>query len=324
MRLFVTGGTGFIGSHFIRIALGQGHEVIALRRPESKPPIELNPQPVWHESCLKHIPDALLASCDALLHFAASGVSPQPTNWQDAFEFNVLQSLGLCEQATKLGLPHIIACGSGFEYGRSATRYHSIPVSAPLDPIGPYAASKAAFSVGLGALARASATSVTLLRPFHLYGEGQNPGNLWPALRQAALSHTDFPMTPGEQVRDYMPVALAAEQFMHAVHSPPPAGCMRIANIGSGSPITLKEFATYWWAHWQASSQLLIGTLPYRDSEIMRMIPELSIIRCNHQQQDPVFLQAFPQACPDLSLDWTCPGDTNWSASTHGGHLGSA
>ena len=83
-------------------------------------------------------------------------------------------------------------------------------------------------------------------------------------------------MTPGEQVRDFMPVAQAAEQFMLALHNPPPAGCMKTANIGSGLPVTLKEFAAYWWTHWEARSQLLIGAIPYRENEIMRMIPELN------------------------------------------------
>ncbi len=42
MRLFVTGATGFIGSHFVNQALAAGHEVVALRRTEqSRPRIEL-------------------------------------------------------------------------------------------------------------------------------------------------------------------------------------------------------------------------------------------------------------------------------------------
>jgi len=39
MKLFVTGGTGFIGSHFLNAALKNGHEVVAQHRPGSKPRI---------------------------------------------------------------------------------------------------------------------------------------------------------------------------------------------------------------------------------------------------------------------------------------------
>lgn len=40
MRLFVTGSTGFIGSHFLRAALAAGHDVVALRYPGSQPIIQ--------------------------------------------------------------------------------------------------------------------------------------------------------------------------------------------------------------------------------------------------------------------------------------------
>ncbi len=275
MRIFVTGGTGFIGAHFLKLALEGGHEVFALRRPGSRPVIRLDRQPKWHEDALDEVPAAVLEKCDALVHFAAQGVSPQATDWNLAFKVNVCQSLRLFATAESVGVPHIIASGSCLEYGRGGERYHRIPPDAPLEPIGPYAASKAAFSLAMQALARSSISAFTLLRPFHLYGLGQHQANFWPALRRAALAGEDFPMTGGAQVRDYMPVGAAAARFLEVTTCGPPPSGYHVENIGSGCAITLAEFATQWWEKFTASGSLLIGKIPYRTDEIMRFVPEI-------------------------------------------------
>ncbi len=85
MRLFVTGGTGFIGSHFLKIALEAGHGVVALRRPDSRPVIPLDQEPQWQEGALDEVPAAVLENFDALVHLAAHGVDPYKANWNDCF-----------------------------------------------------------------------------------------------------------------------------------------------------------------------------------------------------------------------------------------------
>ena len=62
MKIFVTGGTGFIGSHFINQAHEAGHEVVALRRsPDSKPRTSLKQEPVWLDQPLSEVWEELLA-----------------------------------------------------------------------------------------------------------------------------------------------------------------------------------------------------------------------------------------------------------------------
>ena len=275
MRVFVTGATGFMGGHFVKIALERGYEVVALRRKGSASRIHLSQEPEWLEAGLTEVPDDLLGSCDALVHFAAQGVSPQVTSWDTAFDVNVQQSIKLMAQADQLGLSHIVCCGSCFEYGLSGARYDHIPVDAPLEPIGPYAASKAAFALALTALARSSDHSWTLIRPFHLYGEGQDESNFWPSLRTAALSGKDFAMTPGEQLRDYMPVEDAAMSFIKSLARSGSSGRLTTVNLGSGQTVTMREFAEKWWKRWEATGSLKIGALPYRDHESMRFVPQI-------------------------------------------------
>jgi nucleoside-diphosphate-sugar epimerase len=273
MRLFVTGGTGFIGSHFLKLALEAGHEVVALRRPGAQPVIPLPLQPQWLEASLDQVPVNAYGGCSALVHFAAQGVSPQQTDWGRAFDVNVRQSLVLFSTAATAGIPHLIGCGSCFEYGLSGERYEQIPPDAPLEPVGPYAASKAAFSLAVQAMARSSNCAISILRPFHLYGEGQHPSNFWPALRTAALSGEDFPMSLGEQIRDYQPVEEAVQTFL--AHALSPAEGFKVLNVGSATPVTLHEFASFWWNRWNATGKLQLGALPYRQGEVMRFTPQI-------------------------------------------------
>ncbi len=277
MRIFLTGGTGFLGSHFLSEALELGHEVVALRRSGSIPKIDLPKEPRWVEFELDEVPPELIAGCDAFVHLASQGVSPQKTDWETAFEVNVMQSLRLTQTAVNSGIKRLLFCGSCMEYGAVGDQYAEIPPEAPLVPIGPYATSKAAFSLAITSMARNVDATWILLRPFHFFGEGQHPSNFWPSLRHAAQSGQDFPMTPGEQIRDFSPVEQVARTFIQSLsHEGFIPGQLNVANVGSGVPVSLAGFARQWWNHWNASGQLLTGALPYRNDEVMRFIPKLT------------------------------------------------
>ena len=77
MKIFVTGGTGFIGGHFLKQSIAAGHEVLALRRGRSKTRVPLPWEPAWLEGDLDADWSKKLSQCAVLVHFAAVGVSPQ-------------------------------------------------------------------------------------------------------------------------------------------------------------------------------------------------------------------------------------------------------
>ena len=277
MRILITGGTGFLGSHFLKLAPEQGHEVVAFRRPGSKTRINLDREPEWVE-CRWDDPDAVdWSRIDALVHLASAGVSPQPVDWATAMRVNVSESMELVLRAEDAGVPKILLCGSCFEFGVAAQRFKRVPADTELQPRGPYATSKAAFTVAAAGFARTSRSSLVLLRPFHYYGEGQHESNFWPSLRRAALAGEDFQMTPGEQARDFQAVQDTADDFLRALDRwPGVLGEMKCFNLGSGVETTLVDFARRWWRDWQAKGNILVGALPYRDGEVMRLVPEIA------------------------------------------------
>jgi nucleoside-diphosphate-sugar epimerase len=276
MKLFVTGGTGFIGGHFLKQALAARHEVVALRRPGGKTRIPLPPDTSWLDGNLDGDWSVTLSKCDVFVHLAAAGVSPQKADWNELFDVNVRQSLNLWRQAVNAGVKRLVICGSCFEYGKSGERFEFIPADAPLEPTNAYAASKAAATMAALALAIEAQIELIVLRPFHVFGEGQHESNFWPSLRRAALADGDFPMTAGEQMRDFIPVETVADVFVGAIaRTDLRAGESKIENVGTGKPQTLRAFAGHWWKQWGAKGKLKIGALSYRTGEVMRYVPRI-------------------------------------------------
>ena len=272
MRIFVTGGNGFVGSHFIRKALAGGHQVTAIcRNDQYCSAVDPCGNLQWIKADLSTLEIADFEGFDVLAHFAAHGVTPKPCTWQSAFQVNVIESLRLIDLARLADVPKIVVSGSYAEYGRAGLRYDYIPVDAPLEPTDPYAASKAAASIAFASYARANSLSLFYGRIFSAFGEGQHESNFWPALRKAALSGEDFNMTAGEQVRDFVAVTEVAEQFLRACCDLElPAGEPLFRNIASGNPQTLSAFAKQWWSIFNATGKLNIGNIPYRPNEVMR------------------------------------------------------
>jgi nucleoside-diphosphate-sugar epimerase len=212
---------------------------------------------------------------DALVHFAAHSANAPYDSLDRCLHWNVTVPLRMAAKAWEGGVRRFIVAGSCFEYGRSGERFEYIPVSAPLEPTQSYPISKAAASVAWSGFCRERCVSVSILRIFQVFGEGESGGRLWPTLRKNALAGNDHLMTAGEQVRDFIEVEEVARQFLTATVAAVEPGVPYIKNIGTGCPQTVRGFSEHWWRKWKAPGRLKFGALPYRHNEVMRYIPEI-------------------------------------------------
>lgn len=277
MKVFITGGTGFIGSYILKAALVCGYDVLCLRRsPASTPCIPLRKEPIWLDRSLDDVKPCDLVGVDAIIHLAATGVSPRKASWDELEHVNIKGTLSMCALAKQIQ-SRLIISGTFAEYGLSGLNYDFIPTTAPLEPTFPYAASKAAASTLAKGFARDAEIELAYLRIFNAFGEGQHASNLWPSLRTAALQGDDFQMTFGEQIRDFIPVEEVADHFLDVVALPSSVfESPLVLNIGSGVPRTIREVCSSWWHQWNPKGSLLVGALPYRKGEVMRFVPEIN------------------------------------------------
>ena len=278
MRIFLTGGTGFIGSNFIEHALLEGHEIYALARKGSIPKIKLTREPFWICGDLSKDVSEYLSKSDSLVHLAAHGVynGGANSNWEESIKWNIVSTLNLFESAYNSGIKNYLVTGSCFEYGKSAEKHNTIPADASLEPLSAYASTKAAASILLKAWAVEKNVKLNLMRLFHVYGEGEANYRLWASLRKAALENKDFEMTKGEQIRDFINVKEVSKILLNGIcDNSLEIGNPTTTNIGTGEATSVLSFCKKWWGTFKSKSNLKIGAIPYRDNEIMSYVPDI-------------------------------------------------
>jgi UDP-glucose 4-epimerase len=210
MRIFVTGGAGFIGSHTTRILLERGHQVTVYDNLSSGHRENVPKQVAFVRGDLKDEAKltAALEGHDAVIHlaaFIAVGVSVErPVAFA---ENNIVNTVRLLECMRVAGVKRIVFSSSATVYG--------VPKSLPLredDPLGiqsnPYGATKISAEAFVAVYHQLHGFDATILRYFNPYGPNelcQPETHLIPNVIRAALAHRPVPLYwKGEQVRDFI------------------------------------------------------------------------------------------------------------------------
>jgi dTDP-6-deoxy-L-talose 4-dehydrogenase (NAD+) len=103
------------------------------------------------------------------------------------------------------------------------------------------------------------------MRLFYMYGEGQNRNSLLAQLDRAiGEGKPVFNMSPGNQLRDYLPIQEVAENFAFALENPQ---CDGVINCCSGSPISVFDLVRQRCEVKASNIQLNKGYYPYPDYE---------------------------------------------------------
>ena len=276
MHIFLTGGTGFIGSHFIKLALEKSHNIKAIKRGKNSfPKILLPNNPDWLIKNFSELEKNDLHDCETLIHLASHSTNIPYDTLENCMNFNVIETLKLFNLAFASGIRKFIITGSCYEYGKKGEEYNFIPPDAPLFPTQSYPASKAAASILLIQWALERNVSLKILRLFQVYGEGELKTRLWPTLKDKAIKGEDLKMTFGEQIRDFIKVEDVAKLILSESLNLKKDN-ISIMNIGSGKPTKLKDFVKHNWSVLNAKGMIKFGEIPYRKNEIMRFVPKIN------------------------------------------------
>ena len=277
MKIFLTGGTGFIGSHFINYAHDCGHEIIAvLRKKDSSPRIALKKKPMWVHSNLKEAKlKSYLYECDVVVHLASHSANKPYDSYLKCMHHNFFESTLFMYNAIDAGIKKFIVAGTCFEYGKSSLLYDRIPINAALEPLNSYAKSKAAFYSACSSIAIEKEVQIIYPRIFQVFGDGEYTSRLWPSLKSASLEKKDYVVSSASLIRDFINVHDVARQLVGYIDKNiKNTGEIHVTHIASGKGQTVGNFASYWWKKWGSTGKLILNDKKNK-SDIHRIVAEI-------------------------------------------------
>ena len=217
MKIFVTGGAGFIGSNFIRhvLSLNQGYAVVNydkltyagnLANLES---MAGNPNYLFvrGDICDASAVETAMRGCDAVVHFAAeSHVDRSIYEPAPVIETNVTGTFVMLQVARKLPVERFVHISTDEVYGDMAPGAFADEDS-PLQPSSPYSASKAASDLLVRSYVRTYGFPGVITRSSNNYGPYQFPEKFLPLMITNALDDKPLPIYgDGKQQRDWLHV----------------------------------------------------------------------------------------------------------------------
>ena len=244
MKILVTGGAGFIGSHVVDAFLGAGHEVHVLDSLVHGKPERLDPRAVLHVMDVRDRSlTALLATerFDAVSHHAAQiDVRRSVDDPMYDADVNILGSLNLLVASVAAGVRKLIyASSGGAVYGEP--RYLPADERHPIEPVSPYGVSKYAVELYLRQFATTHGLRYTILRYPNVYGPRQDPlgeAGVVAIFARRMLAAEDIEIYgTGEQKRDFLYVGDCARANLMSLDRAD--GCT--LNLGTGSGTTINQ-----------------------------------------------------------------------------------
>ncbi|MCG8965999.1 MULTISPECIES: NAD-dependent epimerase/dehydratase family protein [Streptomyces] len=307
MRVLVTGGAGFIGSHVVEALRAHGHDPVGYDVREDARADVRDPAAVARA----------LAGVDAVCHQAAMvGLG---NGFADAAEYVSRNDLGTAVLLTAMaeaGVRRLVLAGSMVVYGegRYACRRHGVvrpgpravadldtgrfepacPVcgadlapglvgeDAPADPRNVYATTKLAQEHLAAAWARTTGAAAVSLRYHNVYGPRMPRDTPYAGVAsffRSALARGEAPRVfeDGRQRRDFVHVRDVATANVAALEAGTPAGTLAVYNTGSGDPRTVGEMATALAAAYGGPEPVVTGE--YRLGDVRHITADSSRLR---------------------------------------------
>jgi len=272
--IFISGGTGFIGSHLSRRLVNESAEVSILARGNSSLDLisDIVKKVRIHNSEITDINYLLKiikkTSPKIVFHLAARiNAGSGFESLTSLIDVNLLGTINILKAAYEAGsVKKIVFIGTSDVYGSMEIPYSE---NSAVNPISAYAASKASAELFCRYLAAEYRIPLVILRPFIVYGEGQSPDMFIPQLIQSALKGKDFSMTGGEQTRDFLYINDFVDACIRAGLRKEAEG--EIINVASGKEILLADVAEKIMSLLDNPVKIRFGALPYRENERWRV-----------------------------------------------------
>ncbi len=274
MRIFLTGAAGFVGAATLRLALEDGHDVLAAVRP-GEPARRLLPFSGRYTRLDIDISDTAQLSADVIewqpetvIHCAWTGVTNTARFSHEQIFDNIDTACALIDACAKAGASAFVALGSQGEYGAGTPMYEDqLPSPTTL-----YGAAKVASLFLTRQLAAQAGMRHVWLRLFSTYGPDDNDGWLIPTMITEMLAGRRPRTTLGTQTWDWLHVDDVARALLAAAIRPT-AG---VFNLGSGQSIEVRRIVEMIRDQAAPDLELVFGEIDFRPDQVMFMQADIT------------------------------------------------
>lgn len=250
MKILITGGAGFQGSHLTERLINLGHEVAVLntltpQASQNKKYLEGKAEIIWGSITDAEITEKAVRGKDIVFHLGARvNVDESILHPWETIETNVRGTFNVLEAVRKndTRMIHTSTCEV---YGTP----EKVPIleNAELRPMSPYAASKAAADRLCFAYAQTYKIPVTIARFFNIFGERQKESNFGAVIPifvgKALRGETISVFGTGTQTRDYVYIFDVIRAYELLLQHPELSG--EVINFGTGVGTAIKDIAEH-------------------------------------------------------------------------------
>jgi UDP-glucose 4-epimerase len=246
MKILVTGGAGFIGSHLVDRLISDGYDVVVTDN-LFRGKLENIKQHIdsgkinFHNTDIRDYYGLLkvMQGCEVVFHLAAqSNVMGAVENIDYSFESNVVGCFNTLKAAKETGVKRFIFSSSREAYGEA--QYLPVDEKHPLSSKNTYGASKVAGEKYCEVFQNMCDLEVVIFRLANVYGE-RDYNRVIPIFLNNAFNNKDIHIYGGKQVIDFVSIEIIIEAFMQAINNQ--EALSGPTNVGAGKGATLFDLA---------------------------------------------------------------------------------
>lgn len=233
MRIFITGGSGFIGKHLVALLKSKKQELLLLSRTKNQKPFikgNLNNIKSWKNELTKFKPQIAI-------HSAWENIPQYSVSQHNALTSsdNLIYGLNLIKTLADVGCKKILTTGSCWEYGKS---FGKLKETDPVDYSNPFVIAKNSLHLLGRKIAEENGIRFIWTRLFFVYGSGQRRQSIIPYLFDCFNKNLKPDIKNPFNKNDFIHVEDAVEAIWEILKSNNPGS---VYNIGTGNSVPIEK-----------------------------------------------------------------------------------